>query len=57
MDCNIGGLAMDLQNSAWIDIIVMIWHLICGLCRDWWFVYGLVDWSRICIGVADWSKG
>ena len=36
MDCNIGGLAMDLQKSICIDIIVMVWHRICGLGRDWW---------------------
>ena len=49
MDCNIGGLSMDLRNSIWIDIIVMVWHWICGLGRDWWIEYGLVDWSGICI--------
>ena len=34
----------------------MVWHWICGLGRDWWIGYGLVDWSGICIGVAYWSK-
>ena len=34
-------------------IFVMAWHWIWGLGRDWWIVYGLVDWSEICIGVAD----
>ena len=45
-----------IGNGQWIDIFVMVWHWICGLGRDWWIGYGLVDGSGICIGVADWSK-
>ena len=54
----IGALAKDLQISTWVMNwhIPNGWHWICGLGRDWWIGYGLVDWSGICIGVADWSK-